>query len=150
MDLLRYDGKHVVITGAATGMGHETTRLLVEAGATVTALDVAEVHQPGVTFVQTDLGDPSSIDGAVAQLPASVDVLMNCAGIPGGTRFTPVDVMKVNSGGPTRRATTIGPASPPISNSPVAGSVSFSKRPIGLSPNRASTTLDSTVVSTTR
>jgi NAD(P)-dependent dehydrogenase (short-subunit alcohol dehydrogenase family) len=96
MDLLRYDGKRVVITGAATGMGHETTRLLVEAGADVTALDVAEVHQPGVDYVRADLGDPASIDDAVGRLPASVDVLMNCAGIPGGTRFSPIDVMKVN------------------------------------------------------
>jgi NAD(P)-dependent dehydrogenase (short-subunit alcohol dehydrogenase family) len=96
MALLRYDGKHVVITGAATGMGYETARLLVDAGATVTALDVAEVHIPGVKYIRTDLGDPASIDAAVAQLPAEVDVLMNCAGIPGGTRFSPVDVMKVN------------------------------------------------------
>jgi NAD(P)-dependent dehydrogenase (short-subunit alcohol dehydrogenase family) len=96
MALFRYDGKQVVITGAATGMGYETTRLLLDAGASVTALDIAEVHVPGVTYVSTDLGDPVSIDAAIAKLPPRVDVLMNCAGIPGGTRFAPVDVMKVN------------------------------------------------------
>jgi NAD(P)-dependent dehydrogenase (short-subunit alcohol dehydrogenase family) len=96
MALFRYDGKQVVITGAATGMGYETTRLLVDAGAVVTALDIAEVHLPGVTYVATDLGDPASIDAAIATLPARVDVLMNCAGIPGGTRFSPAQVMKVN------------------------------------------------------
>ncbi|HEX7094380.1 MAG TPA: coniferyl-alcohol dehydrogenase [Acidimicrobiales bacterium] len=93
---LRYDGKQVVITGAATGMGYETTRLLLDAGATVTALDIAEVHLPGVTYLRTDMGDPASIDAAVSALPERVDVLMNCAGIPGGTRFTPIEVMKVN------------------------------------------------------
>jgi NAD(P)-dependent dehydrogenase (short-subunit alcohol dehydrogenase family) len=96
MALFRYDGKQVVITGAATGMGYETVRLLLDAGASVTALDIAELHLPDVTYIRTDLGDPASIDAAVAQLPSSVDVLMNCAGIPGGTRFSPVDVMKVN------------------------------------------------------
>jgi NAD(P)-dependent dehydrogenase (short-subunit alcohol dehydrogenase family) len=96
MALLDYNGKNVLITGAATGMGFETTRLLLDAGASVTAIDVAEVNLPDVTFVRTDLGDPAAIDAAVAQLPATVDVLMNCAGIPGGTRFSPVEVMKVN------------------------------------------------------
>lgn len=96
MALLRYDGKQVVVTGAASGMGHETARLLLDAGATITALDIAEVHLPDVTYIKTDMGDPASIDAAVAQLPESVDVLMNCAGIPGGTRFTPIEVMKVN------------------------------------------------------
>jgi NAD(P)-dependent dehydrogenase (short-subunit alcohol dehydrogenase family) len=96
MALFRYDGKQVVITGAATGMGYETTRLLLDAGATVTALDVVDVSLPDVAFVRTDLGDPAAIDAAVSQLPSQVDVLMNCAGIPGGTKFSPLDVMKVN------------------------------------------------------
>jgi NAD(P)-dependent dehydrogenase (short-subunit alcohol dehydrogenase family) len=96
MALFRYDGKQVVITGAATGMGYETVKLLLDAGATVTALDVAEVNVRDVTYVRTDLGDPTSIDAAMSQLPARIDVLMNCAGIPGGTRFSAVDVMKVN------------------------------------------------------
>ena len=96
MGIFRYDGKQVVITGAATGMGYETTRLLLDAGAEVTALDIAEVHLPGVRHIRTDLGDPASVDAAVAQLPERVDVLMNCAGIPGGTRWTAAEVMAVN------------------------------------------------------
>ena len=73
MALLRYDGKQVVITGAATGMGHETVRLLLDAGASVTALDVAEINEPGVGYIRTDLGDPASIDAAVAQIRALRD-----------------------------------------------------------------------------
>jgi NAD(P)-dependent dehydrogenase (short-subunit alcohol dehydrogenase family) len=96
MALFRYDGKQVVITGAATGMGNETARLLVDAGANVTALDIADVDVADVHSVRADLGDESSIDEAIRSLPDRVDVLMNCAGIPGGTRFTPLQVMKVN------------------------------------------------------
>lgn len=96
MAIFRYDGKRVVITGAATGMGNETTRLLLDAGAEVIALDIAEVPLPGVTYIRADLGDPASVAAAVEQLPERVDVLMNCAGIPGGTRFTAQEVMAVN------------------------------------------------------
>jgi NAD(P)-dependent dehydrogenase (short-subunit alcohol dehydrogenase family) len=93
MALFSYDGKQVVIT--------ERPRVYMRppgccsAPATVGARR-AEVSLPGVTYIRTDLGDPASIDAAVAQLPAKVDVLMNCAGIPGGTKFSPLDVMKVN------------------------------------------------------
>lgn len=42
-DRLPYAGRHVVVTGAATGIGRETTRLLKAAGARVTALDIRPV-----------------------------------------------------------------------------------------------------------
>lgn len=35
-DVLRYEGKSVVVTGAASGMGEATARILVELGAQVT------------------------------------------------------------------------------------------------------------------
>lgn len=95
-DPFRYDGKTVVITGAATGMGNETARLLLDAGAEVHALDILEVALPVASSTIVDLGDPASIDAAVAALPQQVDVLMNCAGIPGGTRFSTLEVMAVN------------------------------------------------------
>lgn len=96
MAAFRYDGRTVVITGASTGMGAETTRMLLDAGAHVTAIDIAGVDAPVAKYVKCDLGDPASITAAAAQLPDRIDVLMNCAGIPGGTRFTPVQVMAVN------------------------------------------------------
>ena len=42
-DVLGYQGKNVVITGAASGMGRAAAQLLVDAGANVYALDIAEV-----------------------------------------------------------------------------------------------------------
>lgn len=96
MTAFRYDGRTVVITGASTGMGNETTRMLLDAGATVHAIDIADVDLEVASVVRADLGDRSSIDEALGRLPDQIDVLMNCAGIPGGTRFTPVEVMQVN------------------------------------------------------
>jgi len=39
-DVLRYEGKSVVVTGAASGMGQAAAQILVDLGATVTALDI--------------------------------------------------------------------------------------------------------------
>jgi NAD(P)-dependent dehydrogenase (short-subunit alcohol dehydrogenase family) len=92
----RYDDKNVVITGASTGMGAETTAMLLDAGADVYAIDIAGVDQAVNKYIRCDLGDPASITAAVADLPARVDVLMNCAGIPGKTRFSDLQVLQVN------------------------------------------------------
>ncbi len=95
-DLLDFTSQTVVITGAASGMGYETTRLLLDAGAQVHALDVVDVHLPVASSHRCDLGDPEAIDATVAALPSSIDVLINCAGIPNGTHWSGLDIMKVN------------------------------------------------------
>ncbi len=94
--LLDYCGRTVVVTGAATGMGAETVALLLEAGAEVHALDIAEVTAPVESVHQVDLGNPTYIDSVLNDLPQRIDALMHCAGIPGGTRFDPRTVVRVN------------------------------------------------------
>ena len=82
-ELFGYKGKRVVVTGAASGMGQATALLLVELGAEVYALDVADVRAAVRQSFKTDLSREESIDAAVSRLPERVDSLFNCAGLPG-------------------------------------------------------------------
>lgn len=95
-NLLDFTAQTVVITGAATGMGFETTQLLLDAGAEVHTLDVADVGLPVAAAHRCDLGESGAIDAAVRALPASIDVLVNCAGIPNGSHWSAMDIMRVN------------------------------------------------------
>lgn len=95
-NLLNFSDRTVVITGAATGIGHETTRLLLDAGARVCALDVAEVSLPVASSHRCDLADPEAVTATVDELPGAVDVLVNCAGIPNGAHWSAADIMRVN------------------------------------------------------
>ncbi|MFK7894427.1 MAG: SDR family oxidoreductase [Myxococcota bacterium] len=81
-DVLGYQGKTVVITGAASGMGASAAHMLVELGAEVHALDIGDVSAPVTQAIKTDMKDKASIDAAIAKLPAKIDVLFNCAGVP--------------------------------------------------------------------
>jgi NAD(P)-dependent dehydrogenase (short-subunit alcohol dehydrogenase family) len=93
-DVLGYDGTHALVTGAASGMGEATARLLVELGARVTALDVKTVEVDGVESRTVDLREPSSIDEALAGL-GPVDSVFSVAGLP-GPPFSDLDTLKVN------------------------------------------------------
>ncbi|PYY38561.1 MULTISPECIES: SDR family NAD(P)-dependent oxidoreductase [unclassified Curtobacterium] len=76
-----------LITGANRSLGLETTRRLIEAGHTVYAgvrnpEDADAVRELGATVVRLDVTDQSSIDDALASIPA-LDVLVNNAGVLG-------------------------------------------------------------------
>ncbi|MAT93208.1 MAG: 3-alpha-hydroxysteroid dehydrogenase [Halioglobus sp.] len=81
-DILGYQGQNVVITGAASGMGRAAAQLLVDLGAQVYALDIAEVTVPVARALKVDMKDAASLDAAIAQLPADIYALFNCAGVP--------------------------------------------------------------------
>ncbi|HEX2484123.1 MAG TPA: coniferyl-alcohol dehydrogenase [Myxococcota bacterium] len=94
-DILGYQGKCVVVTGAASGMGAAAARTLVELGAEVHALDVKPVEAPVKQSIACDLSQQASIDAAVEKLPSSVDRLFHCAGLP-GPPFSLLDTTLVN------------------------------------------------------
>jgi NAD(P)-dependent dehydrogenase (short-subunit alcohol dehydrogenase family) len=110
-----------VVTGASTGFGFETARLLAEAGHRVfgtmrdiagrNAVNARKLAALGVTPVELDVTDQASVDrGAAAILAAAgrVDVLVNNAGSAhfGTTEaFTPESFelqFATNVGGPFR------------------------------------------------
>lgn len=95
-DILNYDGKRCVVTGAASGMGGACARILTELGAEVYALDVQDVKEPVAQAIHCDLTDPASIDTALAEISGEVDRVFNCAGLPGAPRFSALDTMLVN------------------------------------------------------
>jgi NAD(P)-dependent dehydrogenase (short-subunit alcohol dehydrogenase family) len=82
MSAFGYDGQRVVLTGAATGVGAATTRMLADLGAQVHALDVVDVDGPIESFHQCDVSDPAAIAAAVAEIGAPIHKLFNIAGVP--------------------------------------------------------------------
>lgn len=73
----------VVITGAASGIGHATAELFRDAGDEVFGLDITPTVPDGVTYVECDVSQRSAVDAAIATCAASgrIDVLANIAGI---------------------------------------------------------------------
>jgi NAD(P)-dependent dehydrogenase (short-subunit alcohol dehydrogenase family) len=94
-DVLGYEGKKVVITGAATGMGAAAAQLLVDVGAEVHALDIAEISIPVEQAIETDMKSKASIDAAISRLPSEIYALFNCAGVP-HPPFSAFDTMMIN------------------------------------------------------
>lgn len=81
-DPLQFEGKRVVVTGAASGMGEATATILSELGAEVHGVDIKEGPVSVKAFHRCDLGDRAQIDRVVADIGGTVDSLFNCAGLP--------------------------------------------------------------------
>lgn len=103
-DLLGYRGKRVIVSGCFSGMGEATARMLLDLGAEVHGLDFKDSALPLASFNRIDLRDPATIEAGVAAIGGKVDALFNCAGLPGGGAFPPLDTFKVNFAG-TRHLT---------------------------------------------
>jgi NAD(P)-dependent dehydrogenase (short-subunit alcohol dehydrogenase family) len=94
-DPLQYEGKRVVVTGCASGMGEATAQILVDLGARVTGIDVKPTAVPIAEFMNVDLRDRSAIEAAAAAIPAPVHAIFSIAGLP-GPPFTDVETVMVN------------------------------------------------------
>ncbi len=87
----RFEGKRVLVTGAAGGIGRATVDLLTEEGARVVGLDLRE----GDGVLACDVSDADSVATAVGAATAQLgglDVLVNVAGIDQFRRFEDLDV----------------------------------------------------------
>jgi NAD(P)-dependent dehydrogenase (short-subunit alcohol dehydrogenase family) len=94
-DVLGYSGRRCIVTGAASGMGEATARILVDIGAEVHAVDIRKPDVAGLaSYSETDLTVPAAIERTVDAIGSVVNNLFNCAGLPND--FPGLDVMLVN------------------------------------------------------
>ena len=94
-DVLGYEGKTVVVSGAASGMGQGAAQILVDLGARVTALDVKPVSVGVEQALELDLRDAAAIEAVASQIDGPIHALLSCAGLP-GPPFSELDTMLVN------------------------------------------------------
>lgn len=73
----------VVVTGAASGIGHAAATRFAALGDTVFGLDLADTVPDGVRHVPCDVSDRSAVEAAIglAAVGGRIDVLANVAGI---------------------------------------------------------------------
>jgi 3-oxoacyl-[acyl-carrier protein] reductase len=99
-----FEGRTVVITGAARGIGAATARLIAARGGKVFALDIAkdglaslkaELGLPDAQVIPLDLGNQASVKETIDAIFAQagrIDALINTAGIVGPTNVKVEDV----------------------------------------------------------
>jgi NAD(P)-dependent dehydrogenase (short-subunit alcohol dehydrogenase family) len=89
-----YVGRRVIVTGAASGMGEATARLVTARGGEVWAVDVREPAADVARTLLTDLRDEAAIDATIAAVDEPIDAVFSCAGL--AQTAPPLDVMTVN------------------------------------------------------
>lgn len=94
---LGFEGRRVVVSGAASGIGRATAELIRDLGARVVALDWKPVDLPGVEYLPVDLGERASIDAAVKALGSGeIHALCNVAAVPSGCGLPPERIVAIN------------------------------------------------------
>ena len=76
-----FQGLTAAVTGAGSGIGLATAKLLKERGATVYGLDLNQGAMAGTaTWIQCDVGDDASVATAFSKIP-TLDIMINNAAI---------------------------------------------------------------------
>lgn len=114
-DLVGYQGRRVVVTGCASGIGAALVGQLTELGAHVVGLDLRRPERALDEFQSVDLADPASIDVAVAGIGDRVDALFNVAGVSSGIG-DPLLVVKIDFLGTRHLTEMVIPRMPPGSS----------------------------------
>ena len=83
-DYFGYKDKVCVVTGASSGMGEATARMLVDLGAKVYAIDMNECRVDWITeFIKCNLANKGEIDEAFKKIPEHIDAFFGVAGLSG-------------------------------------------------------------------
>ena len=94
---MRIAGQTAIVTGAASGLGLATARMLLQAGARVAALDLHKpevLTGPDVLALAGDVASAADMEAAFAAVQArwgTPRILVNCAGILGPARVFRTD-----------------------------------------------------------
>ncbi len=86
---MRFSGRHMVVTGAASGLGLAIAKAAQAEGARITALDVGPAPFAGAQ--PCDVADEGQVRAALEGLDR-IDAVVNCAGIPLRTSVTDTDM----------------------------------------------------------
>lgn len=78
-----FEGRRVVVTGCASGIGEQVAVVLAERGAEVIGLDRNPIATPVAERHEVDLSDSASIAAIAAAIDDPVDALINVAGVSG-------------------------------------------------------------------
>lgn len=83
-DYFGYKDKVCVVTGASSGMGEATVKMLVDLGAKVYAIDINECKVDWITeFIKCNLANKEEIDEAFKKIPEHIDAFFGVAGLSG-------------------------------------------------------------------
>ena len=76
------EGKNIIVTGCASGIGLETSRRIKQLGGNVIGVDRAMTTEYVDELYRADLSDPLMIQALVKALPAGAHGIANIAGLP--------------------------------------------------------------------
>ena len=87
----RFDGRVALVTGGSSGIGAAVCARLLEEGARVASLDLAESAAAGVLAIAGDVSSSADVEAAVARAESELgplDILVCCAGVAGASLRT--------------------------------------------------------------
>ncbi len=85
----------VAITGAASGIGAASAKILKDSGAEIVAFDIVEPTANIDQWIEVDMSNPDSIADATKTATGTFDAVLNIAGLPPRESQT-VKVLQVN------------------------------------------------------
>ncbi|MBI5952464.1 MAG: SDR family NAD(P)-dependent oxidoreductase [Chloroflexi bacterium] len=125
-------GKHILVTGAARGLGRELAAILEKEGCPLILVDREPISQGNAKTYACDLSDLSQRKKLIEELRMEkVDVLVNCAGIGSHSQLDQLTVeeiervMQVNALAPLELIAGLSPLELVVNIGSVAGEMSL-------------------------